>query len=116
MPNIKEPQAFADYEYKKIILYFQEKGILQFKSPKCESSMKLESNVDYINNYFFRWRSKSPIHDIRENLRKNSIFWYIHIIHIPINVIYYLLFKCFLKNIVINKSYINITNFCNKLN
>ena len=74
--------------------------------------MIMEYNKQYIDNYCFRCRSKSPNHEIKENIRKNSIF---SEIKIPINVIYNLLFNCFLKNIGINKSVINNNNFCSKL-
>ena len=97
--NINEPQSFkaSYYELKKIISYFQDKGLLQkeFKCPECEEFMKMEYNKQYIDNYCFRCRSKSPIHDIKVNIRNNSIF---SDIKIPINVIYNLLFNCFLKN------------------
>ena len=108
--NINDPQAFnvADYDLKKIISYFQDRDLLQ-KEFKCP---KLEYNKQYIDNYYFRCRNKSPNHDIKENIRKNSIF---SDIKIPINVIYNLLFNCFLKNIGINKSVINNNNFCSKL-
>ena len=114
--NINEPQSFkaSDYELKKIISYFQDKGLLQkeFRCPECEEFMKMEYNKQYIDNYCFRCRSKSPIHDIKVNIRNNSIF---SDIKIPINVIYNLLFNCFLKNIGINKSFINNSEFCSKL-
>lgn len=74
--------------------------------------MIMEYNKQYIDNYCYRCRSKSPIHDIKVNIRNNSIF---SDIRIPINIIYNLLFNCFLKNIGINKTFINNSDFCSKL-
>ena len=74
--------------------------------------MKLQKNKQYIDRFYFHWRSKAPPHDIKENVRKNSIF---DDIKIHMNVIYNWIFICFIKNIGINKSYINSSNFCEKL-
>ena len=75
---INEPQAFnaADYDSKKIIAYFQDKGLLEkeFKCPICEKIMKMEYNKQYIDNYCYRCRNKNPIHYIKVNIRNNSIF------------------------------------------
>ena len=38
-----------------------------------------------MDNYCYRYRNKNPIHDIKVNIRNNSIF---SEIKIPINVIY----------------------------
>ena len=72
--------------------------------------MKMEYIKQYIDNYCYR--CKSPIHDIKIKIRNNSIF---SDITIPINVIYYLLYNCFFKNIGTNKSYIYNGEFCSKL-
>ena len=94
--NIIEPDALnaEDYETKKIIDYFQNKGILKklFICPICEKTMTLQKNKQYIDRFCFRCRGKTPNHDIKENIRNNSIF---NDIKIPINVIYNLLFNCF---------------------
>ena len=74
--------------------------------------MILQKNKQYLDRFCFRCRSKAPPHDVKVNIRKNSIF---SDIKIPINVIYNLTFNCFLKNMGINKSYIKIHIFCKKL-
>ena len=82
---------------KKIISYFHDKGLFE-KEFKCGQFMKMEYNKQYIDNYCYRCQLKviSPIHNIKENIRNNSIF---SEIKIPIKVIYNLLVNCFLKNI-----------------
>ena len=99
---------------KNIITYFQDKGLLEkrFKCPICSKIMTIEYNKQYIDNYCYRSLTKSPIHDIKINIRNNSFF---SEITIPINVICDLLFNCFIKNIGINKSFINNSDFFSKL-
>lgn len=55
--------------------------------------MILENNKNYIHKYCWRCRVKVPLHDIRTNIQKNSIF---EDLKTPIKVIYYLTFHCFL--------------------
>ncbi len=57
-------------------------------------------------------QKQKTLHNVKENLKKNSIF---SDIKIPINVIYNLTFNCLLKNIGINKSYANNSNFYEKI-
>ena len=52
--------------------------------------MKLEKNSHYIDVYVFRCRSNLPKHDIKLNIRKNSIF---ENIKMEINNMYYLIYK-----------------------
>ena len=72
--------------------------------------MILQKNKQYLDRFCFR--SKAPPHDVKVNIRKNSIF---NDIKIQINVIYTLIFNCFLKNMGINKSYIENSYFCKNL-
>ena len=106
--NILDPDSLNphDYELQKIINYFQDKRILKkkFNCTVCGKIMTLQKNKQYIERFCFRCRSKAPVHDIKVNLRNNSIF---DEIKIPINVIYNLIFNCFIKNMSIQKAYIN---------
>ena len=79
----------------------------------CGLNMKLEKNSQYIDEYVFRCRSKYPNHDIKINLRKNSIF---ENIKLDINTIHYLIYKCFLENYSLDTTYTRIHNFCDILN
>ena len=105
----------TDFELLKIINILQEKGILNkiIVCEKCNKIIRLENNKNYIDKYFWRYRGKDPIHDIRTNIRINSIF---ENLKTPLNVIYYLTFHCFLKNMSIKNSLINITEFCKIMN
>ena len=72
--------------------------------------MKLEKNSTYIDNVCWRCRSKSSKYDIRKNIRQGSIF---ETIRIPLNGIYYLIYKykCFLNQYNIKKHIIQWKNF-----
>ena len=75
--------------------------------------MNLEKNLQYIDDYVFRCRANNPNHDIKINLRKNSIF---ENIKLNINTIHYLIYKCFLENYSLDTTYTRIHNFCDILN
>lgn len=66
----------ADFELLKIIQILQEKGILKKGNicDKCNKIMSLENNKNFRDKYCWRCRDKDPIHDVRTNIRKNSIF------------------------------------------
>lgn len=63
----------------------------------------------YIDDYVFRCRSNVPKHDIKVNIRKNSIF---ENMKMEINTIYFLIYKYFLENKSLDASYDNIHDFC----
>ena len=70
--------------------------------------MKIEYNFQYIE-HVWRCRSSNLLHDIKKNIRRDSIF---ESINVRINVIYYLTFNCFLNHYSINQTYISNENFC----
>lgn len=70
--------------------------------------MKLENNNNYIDKYCLGCRGKKPLHDIKVNIRKNSVF---EDLRTPKKIIHYLAFHCFLKRICIKKSLNIITDF-----
>ena len=47
--------------------------------------MKIEHNFQYLDKHVWRCRSSNPLHDIKKNIRCDSIF---ESIKVPINVIY----------------------------
>ena len=65
-----------DFELLKIIQILQEKGILKkiIICDKCNKIMSLENKKNFIDKYCWRCRGKDPIHNVRTNIRKNSIF------------------------------------------
>ena len=86
----------SDYEELKIIQLLQNKGFLlkDVICSKCNKKMKLEKNNIYLDKFCWHSRSPNPMHDIKLNLRKNSIY---EEIKSPISVLYYLTFIWFIK-------------------
>ena len=111
---VPEALNLEDYEDREVIDYFQTHGILKqkFIYHICDKMMSLQKNKQILDLFCSRCRSKNPTHNIKENIRKNSIF---SDINIPINSKYNLTFNCFLKNIDVNKTYINNLSFCDKI-
>ena len=114
--EVVDPLAInpADYEELKIIQLLQNKGMLlkEVICNKCNKKMKLEKNAIYLDKFCWRCRSQNPLHDIKLNIRKNSIY---EDIKSPINALYYLTFNCFMKNMSINKSTNQVKEFCKAL-
>ena len=75
--------------------------------------MKLYNDNSYIDKKIWRCRGKNPIHDIKINIRINSIF---EDIKVKLYILYYLTFKCFPFNKSINKAFIDIKDLSSKLN
>lgn len=72
--------------------------------------MKIESISQYIDKFIWRCRSKNHLHDIKKNIRTD--YSIIKGYKIPLNVLYYLTFKCFINNYSINKTYITNKYLC----
>ena len=70
--------------------------------------MKNKCNIQYINKHVWRCRSSNQLHDIKKDISCDSIF---ESIKVPINVIYYLTFNCFLEHYSLNQIYISNENF-----
>lgn len=75
--------------------------------------MKFEKNSQYLDKYVWRYKSLNTSHYIKLNIRTNSIF---PDIRTPLNVIYYLAFKCFITRKSLKKTMIHIKEFCATLN
>lgn len=67
--------------------------------------MNLESNITYMDGKVWRCRSKVGKHDVKINIRENSVF---ENINIPLPIIYFLILYCFTEKYSIDKSYIEI--------
>ena len=74
--------------------------------------MKLTKSSNYIDGYYLLCRSKNPKHDIKENLRKNSIY---ENIKVHINILYFSTFYAFLDVKSISKTIIETKSFCNDI-
>ena len=100
-----------DFEMKNIIDILQSQNILK-KEFICEvysKSMKMEHNNQYIDKFIWRCHSSNPYHDIKKNIRCGSL---LESIKVPLNIIYYLTFKCFLDKYSLNKTYVMNEDFC----
>lgn len=66
----------ADYEDLKIIQILQNQNLLSkdIVCVKCKKIMKKEKNYQYLDNSCWRCRSNNPSHDIKLNIRINSLF------------------------------------------
>ena len=108
----EDEYIFYNKDYFKldnIINILQSNNILQnnIYCSVCGNLMHLEENSSYIDKKIWRCRSKTlPSHDIKINIRKNSIF---ENLKISLQVIYFLSFVCFTENYSIEKSF----NECN---
>ena len=71
--------------------------------------MKMEHNNQYIDKFIWRCRSSNPCHDIKKNIRSGSL---LESIKVPLNIIYYITFKCFLDKYSLNKTYLMNEEFC----
>ena len=60
----------------KIIEFMKENSILKREiiSYKCSKPMGLEKNIQYIDKYAWRCRSKRQLHDNKICMRNDSIF------------------------------------------
>ena len=87
--------------YFLIIEYLRKNNILKntFQCPKCDKFMKMVANQNYADGKLWRCRANTSYHDVKYNIRKESI---LEKTNLPLQVIYFLTF--------IEKSYIEISN------
>ena len=96
-----------EFELDKVLNFFFNNNIIsktKFCS-KCGKPMILESNITYMDGKVWRCRSKVGKHDVKINIRENSVF---ENINIPLPIIYFLILYCFTEKYSIDKSYIEI--------
>ena len=99
-----------DYEQLKIINLFKQIKLLKDRviCPKSNPNMKIEKCQSYIDKYCWRCRSNGSLHDMKINIRAESLF---DGIRIQLNALYYLIYNCFLNQYSINKTYNEMLNF-----
>ena len=100
------------YEQLKIINLFQKNKLLNDRviCPKCNQDMKKEKCTSYIDKYCWRCHSNGALFDLKINIRTASFF---NGIRIQLNVLYYLIYNCFVNQYSISKTYNEILNFTN---
>ena len=96
-----------EFELDKVLNFFFNNNIISKVKfcNKCGKPMILESNKNYLDGKVWRCRSKIDKHDVKVNIRENSVFEYINI---PLPNIYFLIIYCFIEKYSIDKSYIEI--------
>ena len=67
--------------------------------------MKLENDNQYLDKKVWRCLQKSPKHDVKRNIRVNSVY---EIFNVLLFILYFLTFECFSLNKKINKSLIDV--------
>ena len=109
--NIYNPALFQP---EIIIKFFQMKGILN-KSvicTKCGKLCKMVKENQSIDKFIWRCRCSNPSHDVKINIRKNSI---LENMHLNIQILYFLIFFCFTEKKSINDSLIESTKYAEAL-
>ena len=98
-----------DFKLDKVMTFFFKNEILARVQycPKCGKQMNLENNQNYMDRKVWRCRSKIMNHDIKKNIRDNSVF---ELVNIPLPIIYFLIFYCFTEKFSIEKSFIEIND------
>ena len=93
----------------------QSKNILKkgMLCTKCHRKMQLVHSNETVDKIIWRCRGSSPKHDVKIGIKKGSIY---EDIKVSINILYFLTYSCFLKNMSIRKSKIEINRFCDVMN
>ena len=109
--NQNEINIYNNNDFQKDIVMnkLMANNILQNKvlCQICNKKMKLEKAASYQDGFNWRCRSNFPNNDSKSNIRNESIF---ENINIPIPVLYFITFYCFLENYSIDKTLIECNN------
>ena len=92
-----------------IIIFLMNNDNLQnkFICPICSKNMILSNNNLYADGKIWRCRGGIPSHDIKTNIRTNSIF---ENINIQIQILYFVTFFCFIENLSLEKAFTETNN------
>ena len=103
-----------DFLVENIINFLQSNNILKKFNicSKCGKLMKLENNQTYLDGKIWRCRSNTPYHDLKINIRTDSIY---EGSQISLPVLYFVTFYCFPENYSLQKTYIEVNSYKNLL-
>ena len=106
-PNIYNPVTF---QTEILIQFFQNHNILKKNvfCSQCGKLCKFVKDNQRMDKYVWRCRGNHPTHDIKINIRNNSIF---ENMHQNIQILYFLLFFCFTEKKSLNDCLIETENF-----
>ena len=83
-----------------------------YRCPKCYNYMKLTKDNSFIDKKVWRCTSSNPKHDVKINVRINSIY---EGLQVKLFILYFLIFECFLLHKSIKKSYLDLKDLCSQL-
>ena len=109
---LEEPPAIynpSTFQGGIIIKYFQNIGLIIKKNcPIYGDLMNLCKRNDIIDKIAFRCHKRNPINDIKISIRNGTIF---ENIQIKIQIIYVLIYFCFIENLSLSNAYEKTKNF-----
>lgn len=108
--GIYEPSLFQ----KKILVeYFQNNGIFleTVFCDKCGNKCQLLKENQAIDEYVWRCRGHNPKHDTKINIRTQS---FLEGLHINIQILYFVIFHCFVEAKSLNETKIETNEFAKK--
>ena len=104
----------ANFQPELIIKYFQSIGFIDKSKicPKCGNIMNICKRNDTIDKVSWRCHKRNPIHDVKINIRNGTIF---ENCEIKIQIIYFLLYYCFIENTSLSTASEKTRNFCQQI-
>ena len=103
------------YNFNYVYTYFTNNGILKnmYRCPQCNTLMNLVKENAFLDRQCFRCKKSNPKHDVKINIRKDTIFE-----NIKINLIsiYFIIYECLLNNLSANKAFIEFNEFKKHIN
>ena len=101
-----------DFKLENVLKFLFNNDILSKEQfcPICGKQMKLENNKTYMDEKVWRCRSKVNNHDIKKNNRECSVFEFISI---PLPILYFLTFYCFIEKYSLDKSFLEVNENMN---
>ena len=90
---------------ENVLNFFLKKEIIE-KYKFCPKRGNLMWHKNYFDGKVWRCRTKVQPHNIKINVKENSLF---EKINIPLPILYFLLIYCFTEKFSLEKTYIEIT-------
>ena len=105
----------ALFQKKVLIEFFQNNGIFlkTVFCNKCHNICKLTKEKQAIDDYIWRCRGHNQNHDVKINIRTKS---FLEGFHINIQILYFVIFHCFVEAKSLNDTLIETNEFAKTLN
>ena len=110
-PPIYNP---ANFQPETIIKYFQSIEFIDKTKncPKCGDIMKMCNRNDTIDKVSWRCHKRNPAYDVKINIRLGTVF---ENFQIKIQIIYFLLYYCFIENTSLSTASEKTRTFCQQI-